>query len=151
MSIKRININRFLTTTFYDPSPHRLSNESKPVSERTLPLIYSCEKCGCNVSFKTEDFRKHNEFNYTNLQLEDKKEIDSALRANAIKRESFIDFYCPNCKQATTILFTGGPSGYWGQFAFNISHVFVSKSDSSKGKVNLIKKIKRILKEQKIR
>ena len=74
--VKNIDINKYLSTTFYDPSPHRFSENEKPVSERTLPVVYTCENCDYSISFKTDDFKKHNELNHSNLELTDKKVID---------------------------------------------------------------------------
>lgn len=127
MEVKNIDIDKYLSTTFYDPSPHRFSENEKPISERKLPVVYTCENCDYSISFKTDDFKKHNELNHSNLELTDKKVIDKTLKSYHLKDSSFLDFYCPKCKLATTILFTGGPSGYWGEFTFNISHAFVIK------------------------
>lgn len=127
MEVKNIDINKYLSTTFYDPLPHRYSENEKPVSVRTLPVVYTCENCDYSISFKTEDFKRHNELNDSNLEPKNKEAIDKAIKAYSLKDSSFLDFYCPKCKQATTILFTGGHSGYWGEFTFKINHVLVIK------------------------
>ena len=127
MEVKNIDINKYLSTTFYDPSPHRFSENEKPVSERTLPVVYTCENCDYSISFKTEDFKKQNVLNHSKLESTDKKAIDKTLNAFNLKVSSFLDFYCPKCKQATTILYTGEPSGYGSEFTFKISHVLVIK------------------------
>lgn len=145
MEVKNIDIDKYLSTTFYDPSPHRFSGNEKPISERKLHVVYTCENCDYSISFKTDDFKKHNELNHSNLEPTDKKAIDKTLKAFHLKDSSFLDFYCPKCKQATTILFTGGPSGYWGEFTFNISHVFVTKPTLENGKAKFITKIKKML------
>jgi hypothetical protein len=131
MEVKNIDIDKYLSTTFYDPSPHRFGENEKPISERKLPVVYTCENCDYSISFKTDDFKKHNELNHSNLEPTDKKAIDERLKAFHLKDSSFLDFYCPKCKQATNILFTGGPSGYWGEYTFKISHVFVIKQTES--------------------
>ncbi|MDP4269881.1 MAG: hypothetical protein Q8909_07120 [Bacteroidota bacterium] len=149
MEVKNIDIDKCLSTTFYDPSPHRLSEDEKPLSERTLPVVYICENCDYSISFKIDDFRKHNKLNHSNLESADKRLIDKSLKAYHLKDISFLDFYCPKCNQATTILFTGGPSGYWGEFTFKISHVFVIKPAMKRVKEDLITKIKRMLSIEK--
>lgn len=132
MEVKNIDINKYLSTTFYNPSPHRFNENEKPVSERTLPVVYTCENCDYSISFKTDDFKKHNELNHSNLEKTDKEVIDKSLKTYNLMDSSFLDFYCPECKQATTILFTEGPSGYWGEIMFKINHVLVIKQPEFK-------------------
>ena len=45
MKVLSLNLDKYLTTTLYDPSPHRFKEEEKPISERTLPVIFTCENC----------------------------------------------------------------------------------------------------------
>ena len=144
MELKNIDIDKCLSTTFYDPSPHRFSKNEKPISERKLPVVYTCENCDYSISFRTENFKKHNNLNHSNLNPVDKKTIDKTLKKYNLKDTSFLDFYCPECKQATTILFSGGPSGYWGEFTFSISHVFVIKPKTTSKKENFVTKIKKL-------
>jgi DNA-directed RNA polymerase subunit M/transcription elongation factor TFIIS len=145
MEVKNLDIDKCLTTTFYDPSPHRFSEDSKPVSGRKLPVIYTCENCDYFISFMTDDFKKHNKLKHSNLESADKKVIDKTLKSYHLKDSSFLDFYCPKCKQATAIFFNGGSSGYWGEFAFSISHVLVTKPISKSRNAELITKIKKLL------
>ena len=127
MEIKEINLENCLTTNEYNPSPHRFDANEKPVSERTIPLVYSCDKCENSISFNPEDFQKHNKSEKTNLKLSDKKVFEEFIVKQKLEKLSFLDFYCPKCKQATTFIFDGGPSGYWGYFAFNIQRILVLK------------------------
>jgi hypothetical protein len=98
---------------------------------------------------RLKTLKKHNKLNHSNIESADKKAIDKTLKAYHLKNSSFLDFYCPKCKQATTILFTGGPSGYWGEFTFSISHVFVTKPTLESGKAKFITKIKKMLRIEK--
>lgn len=135
MKVLRLNLDKYLTTTLFDPSPHRIREEEKPVSERRLPVIYTCENCDNSISFSTEDFEKHNKSHHTNLKPADKKLFDDFIKKTKLKDYSFLDFYCPRCNQATTFVFNGGSSGYWGDFEFKISNAFVIKI-LSKGKIH---------------
>jgi len=132
MKVTQLDLDDFLTSTSYDPSPHRFREGETPVSERSLPVIYNCEKCGYSISFKTDDFNKHTNSKHSNLQATDKKKVERAIRQLKLKNKSFLDFYCPKCGQATILLFDGGPSGYWGAFEFRISHIFVLKFQEEK-------------------
>jgi len=125
MEITEINLENCLSTTVFDPSPHRFFEYEKLVSERTIPLKYCCYRCGNLVSFKPEDFEKHNNSDKTNLKIEDKKIFDNYLQNINIEKYSFLDFYCPFCNQATIIIFEGGRSGYYGFFELEIKKVLV--------------------------
>ena len=147
MNLIKLNLEDFLSATTYNPSPHRFRDDEPPVSERNLPIIYNCEKCGYSISFKTEDFKKHTNSKYSNLQPTDKKIVDKKIKQLKLKNKSFLDFYCPKCEQATILLFDGGPSGYWGTFEFTINHIFVLKCQEEKE--TIIGKLKRMLKIEK--
>jgi len=127
MKVKELNLKECLTAMEYNPSPNRFREEETPVSERTLPIIFTCDNCGNSVTFRTEDFQKHLQSDFSNLQSEDKKNFDSFRKSQnlASKEFSFIDFYCYDCKQPTTILFEGWNSGYWGFFEFKIKTVLI--------------------------
>jgi hypothetical protein len=127
MRIVKLNPDKYLTTTEYNPSPHRTSPEEKPVSERTIPMIYTCENCNDMIAFKPDNFQKHNRSNYSNLQINDRLQFENIMTGSKYKDHSFIDFYCPKCRQPTTIIFKGNPSGYWGFYEFTITEIIVIK------------------------
>jgi DNA-directed RNA polymerase subunit M/transcription elongation factor TFIIS len=144
MKVIRLNLDDFLTSKSYNPSPNRFREEETSVSERNLPVIYNCEKCGYSISFKTDDFKKHTNSKHSNLQMTDKKNVDKTIKQLKLRNKSFLDFYCPKCEQATVLLFDGGPSGYWGMFEFEINHIFVLKHQGEKD--TIIWKLKKMLK-----
>ena len=143
----RLDLDNFLTSTSYNPSPNRFREDDTPVSERNLPVIYTCEKCGYSISFKTDDFEKHTNSKHSNLQPIDKKIVDKTIKQLKLKNKSFLDFYCPKCEQATILLFDGGHSGYWGIFEFEISHIFVLRFQEEKE--TIIGKLRKMLKTKK--
>jgi hypothetical protein len=127
MEVLNLNLDKYLSTTEYDPSPNRIQAQQTTVSNRTLLLIYSCENCDYEITIKTKDFEKHTKTFNTNLHPNEKKIFDDFMKSNNINHSSFIDFYCPVCKQATTIVFIGGPSGYWGEFGYKITNLLIVK------------------------
>ena len=80
------------------------------------------------ISFKTEDFEKHYNSEKTNLTAIDKKAFDEFIAMHKIIQPSFLDFNCPKCKQATTFIFKGDYSGYWGCFRLKIENVLILKT-----------------------
>ena len=128
MEIREINTENYLNTNEYDPSPNRFFANEKPVSERTVPIVYSCENCESSISFKIEDFEKHHNSEKTNLTAIDKKAFDEFIAMHKIIQPSFLDFYCPKCKQVTTFIFKGYYSGYWGYFKLKIENVLILKA-----------------------
>ena len=147
MKVSQLNLDDFLTSTSYDPSPHRFREGETPVSERNLPVIYNCEKCDYSISFKTDDFNKHTNSKHSNLQVTDKRNVERTIKQLKLKNKSFLDFYCPKCGQATILLFDGGSSGYWGAFEFKISHIFVLKFQEEKK--TIIGKLRKMLRKKK--
>lgn len=118
-----------LSSLEYDPSPHRTDPSETPVSERRLlPIVYTCDNCDYKINLALNDFKKHVKSSFSNLKSDDRGFIFNYMNKQETNQESFIDFYCPNCRQPTTILFNGGDSGYWGEFFFKILKVLVLKN-----------------------
>ena len=44
MKVIRLNLDNFLTSTSYDPSPYRFREDETPVSEKKLPVVYNCKE-----------------------------------------------------------------------------------------------------------
>ncbi len=130
MKIVELNISDCLTSSEYNPSPHRVDPMELPVSERrNFPTIYKCNSCGYKISLSLKDFYNHTELIRSNLETEDFDNFHEYLKKKGFKISSLLDFYCSNCKQATLILFTGGPSGYWGEYFVKIQKVIIKKDN----------------------
>lgn len=127
MEVVEVDLSKHFTTILFDPNPNRLSADEIPVSERQLELKYFCEQCGSSLSFKTSSFERHCKSNFTNLDVSDSVIFNEYVKANNQDKLSFLDFYCPNCKQPTIFLFECGNSGYWGEFFFEIKNALVLK------------------------
>jgi|WetSurMetagenome_2_1015567.scaffolds.fasta_scaffold85066_1 hypothetical protein len=129
MKIVDLDISGCLSSSEYDPSPHRLDPQELPVSERrNFPTVYQCDSCNYNISISLNDFNNHTETIRTNLGSEDLDNFLKYLKTIDFEIHSLLDFYCPNCKQATMILFIAGPSGYWGEYFVKIQKVLIIKS-----------------------
>jgi hypothetical protein len=126
MSILKINLDQYLTSKIYDPSPHRIDPSEVPVSERRIPIIYRCENCDQQISLSPDRFQLHSQSKHSNLKNNDRHEFENYMKKNNIEY-SFLDFYCPKCSQPTTIIFEGNPSGYWGIFEFSILEILIKK------------------------
>ena len=59
MKVLELNLEKYLSTTQYDPSPHRFRDSEVPVSDRKMSVEYTCEGCEKVISFKTTSFEKH--------------------------------------------------------------------------------------------
>ncbi len=127
MKVVEVSLSKHFTTTLFDPNPNRLDADEMPVSERQLDLEYFCEQCGNPLSFETSSFEKHCKSNFTNLNSADSTVFNGYIKANNLDKFSFLDFYCPNCKQPAKFLFECGNSGYWGSFFFEIKNALVLK------------------------
>ena len=129
MKIIDLNIKEYFTTDFYNPSPHRFDSKESKVGDRKIPMIYSCENCNYNISFKPDDFIKHYDKQFTNLNTSDKDEFENYLKNNSLFTKNTLDFYCPKCRQATKIVFEGGFSGYWGEFEYRLIKLLILKQN----------------------
>jgi DNA-directed RNA polymerase subunit M/transcription elongation factor TFIIS len=127
MKVKSINLTVYLSTTYLDPSPTRYRTDEPPLAERRIPLIYSCEDCGLEINIDESDMQKHYNSAFSNLTDNDNSLFQRYGDDQGMTIHSFLDFYCPKCKQATKILFDGGISGR-GEFGFTIDSVLVLKS-----------------------
>lgn len=125
MKVIQLDKSVCLTTEFYDPNPTRFRLEEPPVSERKLPLVFKCDQCRTEISFKTSDLEKHCYSGFTNLDADQSKQFANFIADNGLDNLSSLDFYCPDCSRAVMILFRCGPSGYWGEFSFEIESVLV--------------------------
>ncbi len=130
MKIIELDISDCLSSSEYDPSPYRVDPSELPVSgRRDFPTMYKCNSCEYKISLSLKDFYKHTGTIRTNLETKDFDNFHEHLRNSGFKIDSLLDFYCPKCKQATMILFNGGPSGYWGEYFVKIQKVMIKKED----------------------
>jgi hypothetical protein len=130
MRVAEVDKDIFLTTTIHNPYPSRSRPDEVPVSERMLPVVYTCEGCGIQIDLPTVDIKKHWGSAFSNLNSEDNELFKRVTGALPDGERWFLDFYCPTCSQATKFVINGGASGYWGEFEFRIESIFVLKQGS---------------------
>lgn len=123
MKVSEVDLIKNLTTTFFDPDPNRLNSDEPPISERRIPLKYTCENCGEVIHFNTNSFEKHCNSKFSNLTEKDNEFFNQFIKSNSLNKFSFLDFYCSKCNRPTKFIYEGGPSGFWGQFYFKIKYV----------------------------
>jgi Zn finger protein HypA/HybF involved in hydrogenase expression len=122
-----ITLKEQLTSSIFDPSPHRLIPNSISVSERRIPIRYKCRKCEAVIDFKTSSFEKNCKSSFSNLNPADNDKFNQYINNQDLVNLSFLDFFCPKCSQPTKFLFEGGRSGYWGEFALKIRAILLLK------------------------
>ncbi len=72
-----------------------LEQKDPQVYNKTL---YTCPKCGCEVSFGEKDFRRYS-LNKTSIFKDTFQNYDND------KHHSFLEFECPQCKKKTRVIF----------------------------------------------
>jgi predicted RNA-binding Zn-ribbon protein involved in translation (DUF1610 family) len=90
-------------------------------------ITYKCPDCKYMISFKDSDFKKHSHFHFSNLNIQDIADLDCYIINNNLKSDSFLDFYCPQCKIATRVLFSDGYGGRHGDYIVDIEYVIIKK------------------------
>jgi hypothetical protein len=125
MKVACLDISKYLSKISYNPSPHRFKSEEIPVYERDSTVRYSCNKCNYEIILKISDFKKHCNSKFSNINNSNISILNKIKIHYYTNKSSFLDFYCPICKQPTIIIFNGGPTGYWGAFGFTIKGVLV--------------------------
>jgi hypothetical protein len=129
MVLIELELKNYLSTTFYDPTPHRFNPDEPSLSERQIPLFYTCEKCNQKLFFSKNDFEKYFRKKNSNLRVEDHVLFDNYIEINKYQQHlNSLDFYCPKCNQATMFLFLGDPYLYHGTFGFWIKHLLILKA-----------------------
>ena len=84
---------------------------------------YRC-KCGRKVSINLHHLMKHWSSSFTNLSIDDTVAIEHTLRASCAEvANSFLDFYCPNCKNPVRIYYDGAAGGRHGEASFLLKYV----------------------------
>lgn len=129
MNVVEINPSEVFSVTAY-PRPHeRFNPNGRTAQDPTVyePIVFKCENCNYEIGFKEEDFKKHSRSKFSNLTQDEENIVGQFMQANNLKHFSFLDFYCPSCKRATSILFEDGYGGKHGDYVFEIKKVLMIK------------------------
>ena len=113
MKIEILNTDTCITKTTNWIQWERFKPTDPPTSDLQTyePIVYKCPDCDYEVAFKDKDFRKHSRSNFSNLDKNTVEAMDVFIKLNNLKKESFLDFNCPQCKKPTRILFSDGYGG----------------------------------------
>jgi hypothetical protein len=92
---------------------------------KTYPTAdYTCDKCNETVSIAFKDLAKHQLSDFTNFNDDDKKAFEQYERLSGqTKTNSFLDFYCPNCKRPVKIYYESWGGGRHMEGGYSIKYV----------------------------
>lgn len=89
--------------------------------------VFICSNCGRELTFERNDLRKHFLSDFSNLNADDSKKIALVLNKSQKKEvSSFIDFYCPVCKQPVRIYYRSD-GGKHAEEAYLIKYIVEKK------------------------
>ena len=88
-------------------------------------ISYHCLKCNYIITFNDSDFKKHRRSNFTNLTQEENYFLNTFIKTKNMEQNSFLDFYCPDCKTPTRIYYIDGIGGKHGQYQVGIESVLI--------------------------
>lgn len=66
----------------------------------TLMDLQPSENCAKRITIHKSSFEKKYNCNFRNLNAVENEVINKFLEGKKTERSSFLDFYCPKCKQA---------------------------------------------------
>ena len=129
MTVIEINKTNYLSLVDYPTGPNeRFFANQLPIQNKQVyePIISKCEKCGFEIEFKEHNFQKHSNSFFSNLNDKDKTLLEKYKQAQKLDKLSYLDFYCPSCKQPTQILYEDGYGGK-SDYLISIKSVLVIK------------------------
>ncbi len=83
---------------------------------------YLC-KCGQTVAINFRNLQKHSQSDFTNLKKEDAGQIKQLAESIKEQTDSFIDFYCPQCKRPVRIYYYSWAGGRHGEYGFRLKYI----------------------------
>ncbi|GET23126.1 hypothetical protein [Prolixibacter denitrificans] len=124
MMIKLIEPEARFNKTVSELKKDRFYPDSKPVYpiDYELPFEYTCYHCGYKVSIRNQDLERHAKSNHSNLTDSERVLIEKFVAEHGLDEASFLDFECPECRQAVRVLYKNGPGGFSGM-TYELKHV----------------------------
>jgi hypothetical protein len=83
---------------------------------------YCCDKCNQIVSIDFKSLTKLQFSDFSNLTVAD-KELFKNLESDDAMTNSFLDFYCPNCKRPVKLYYDSWAGGKHGEAGFTIKFI----------------------------
>lgn len=89
-----------------------------------------CPNCKNSINIKMEDLNRHKESNFSNLTKED-NEFLTRIIIDSVPNftNSFLDYYCPNCRAATRIMYDYWAGGKNGEFGYVLKYIANNKNN----------------------
>jgi Zn finger protein HypA/HybF involved in hydrogenase expression len=92
--------------------------ETSPCAEIKCPI------CNNGLNIKMKDLNKHQDSHISNLKKEDDDFLTRIIVDSAPTfTNSSLDYYCPNCKSATRILYDFWAGGRHGEYGFDLKYI----------------------------
>lgn len=83
-----------------------------------------CPNCNDRLNIKMKDLKKHQDSHFSNLKKEDNSSLTRIITVSAPTfTNSSLDYYCPNCKSATRILYDFWAGGRHGEYGFDLKYI----------------------------
>ena len=83
-----------------------------------------CPNCGDTVGISMKDLKRHENSTFTNLIEKDNKDLTYITVDNSPELpNSYLDYYCPNCKRPIRILYDSFAGGKHGEFGFELKYI----------------------------
>lgn len=127
MSVIELRKSDCLTVIEYPSGPNeRFFANQTPIQDTSVyqPIIFKCGKCEFEIEFQEQNFKKHSTSTFSNLNESDTILLEQHKKEHNLEQLPFLDFYCPNCKQATQILYVDGYGGK-SDYLFSIKKVLI--------------------------
>jgi len=85
--------------------------------------IYTCTICQEKISFTLRDLNNHSLSSETNLTDKDNLIVNEFAKLGHVSSNSFLDFYCPNCKRPVRVYYESWAGGKHGEAGHIINYI----------------------------
>lgn len=87
-----------------------------------------CNNCDESISLNLKDLNKHQNSEYSNLNPEDQRAFNEFVKSSKIEiPNSFIDYYCPNCKTHIRLYYLSWAGGRHGEAGHELQIIITRK------------------------
>lgn len=92
--------------------------ETQPTAE------LNCINCDNKISLNLSNLKKHQLSEFTNLSEFDAKKMTEFSKAELTEiPNSFLDYYCPNCRTPTRLFYESWAGGKHGEYGFELKKI----------------------------
>ncbi|WP_420575742.1 hypothetical protein [Ekhidna sp.] len=95
--------------------------DTHPVAE------VNCPNCGTTTNINFSNLRKHQDSQFSNLSDEHNELLTRITSDSAPElTNSFLDYYCPNCKTGIRILYESWAGGRHGEHGYELRNLLTT-------------------------